>query len=121
MGLQLLIVFVGGTAFHCVNGGLHGKQLGICFGFSAITLVVSLVMKLIPCEKIIDPLLEPKPATEEEEKNEGENKVNEDKNKDKVVEIEVKKSDDGLISNEERNLKDEIEGNLLKINAKKDE
>ena len=56
-GLQVLMVEVGRNIFHVANNGLTGVQWGICFGFSAITFVVSIICKLIPLEKVIDNLL----------------------------------------------------------------
>ena len=80
MSLQVLIIFVGKSAFHIVNEGLTGKQWGICIGFSAITFVVSFIVKLIPIQNIIDNLL-----------NKGENEEEEDKEeKDKNDEDEIK-------------------------------
>ena len=60
MGLQVAIIFIGKSPFHIVNDGLTGEQWGICFGFSAITFVVSFIVKLIPLEKCIDKILESK-------------------------------------------------------------
>ena len=60
MALQVLIIFIGKSPFHIVNGGLTGVQWGICLGFSAITFVVSFIVKLLPLEKCIDKLLESK-------------------------------------------------------------
>ncbi|MBR4618357.1 MAG: cation-translocating P-type ATPase [Bacilli bacterium] len=54
MGLQVAIIFIGKSPFHIVNEGLTGVQWGICIGFSAITFVVSFIMKLIPLQIIID-------------------------------------------------------------------
>ena len=65
LGLQVLIVIFGRNIFHVANGGITGKQWGICFGFSAITFVVSIICKLIPLEKLIDKFL----TTEEKEKS----------------------------------------------------
>ena len=68
MGLQALIVQVGRNIFHVANDGLTGVQWGICFGFSAITFVVSILCKLIPLEKLIDKLLVPKEKEEDKKK-----------------------------------------------------
>ena len=54
MGLQVLIVCLGKSIFHVANNGLTGVQWGICFGFSAITFVVSIIGKLLPFDKMID-------------------------------------------------------------------
>ena len=68
MGLQAIIVELGRGVFHVANDGLTGAQWGICFGFSAITFVVSIICKLIPLEKWIDQLLVSKEKEEEKKK-----------------------------------------------------
>ena len=70
MGLQVVIIYVGKSAFHIIDKGFTGEQWGICFGFSAITFVVSFIVKLIPIHPFIDKLLEPK-----EESDDTDNKV----------------------------------------------
>ena len=67
MGLQVLIIFVGKSPIHVVNEGLTGNQWGICIGFSAITFVVSIVVKFIPIHICIDAYLDRKIKQEEEE------------------------------------------------------
>ena len=64
MLLQVIIVLFGRSIFHVANNSLTGEQWGICYGFSAITFVVSLIAKLIPIDDIIDSCL----TTKEEEK-----------------------------------------------------
>ena len=54
MALQVLIIFIGKSPFHIVNDGLSGTQWGICIGFSAITFVVSFIVKFIPIHICID-------------------------------------------------------------------
>ena len=76
MILQVIIIFVGKSVFHIVNDGLTGKQWGICIGFSAITFVVSFIVKLIPIHHFIDNLL---PKSEEEEKEKEEENKKEEK------------------------------------------
>ena len=44
--------------------------MGICIGFSAITFVVSFIMKLIPLEILIDKWIKPKEEIEEDIKEE---------------------------------------------------
>ena len=67
MGLQVLIIFVGKSPIHVVNDGLTGNQWGICIGFSAITFVVSIIVKFIPIHICIDSYLDKKIKQEEEE------------------------------------------------------
>ena len=73
MLLQVVIIFIGKSPFHIVNEGLTGVQWGICIGFSAITFVVSFIVKLIPIEKLIDKFLLSKIENEEEDIKEIEN------------------------------------------------
>ena len=73
MLLQVVIIFIGKSPFHIVNDGLTGVQWGICIGFSAITFVVSFIVKLIPIEKLIDKFLLSKIENEEEDIKEIEN------------------------------------------------
>ena len=67
MALQVLIIFIGKSPFHIVNDGLSGKQWGICIGFSAITFVVSMIVKCLPIHTCIDEYLDKKMKEEEEE------------------------------------------------------
>ena len=67
MLLQVVIIFIGKSPFHIVNDGLTGVQWGICIGFSAITFVVSFIVKLIPIEKLVDKFLHSKPENEEDD------------------------------------------------------
>ena len=83
MGLQVAIIFIGKSPFHIVNDGLTGEQWGICFGFSAITFVVSFIVKLIPLENLIDKFLVPKI----EEKDINENEIPNDIQDLKVLDI----------------------------------
>jgi Ca2+ transporting ATPase len=57
LGLQVLIVCIGKSVFHVANNGLTGEQWGICIGFSAITFVVSIIVKILPLDKCIDSCL----------------------------------------------------------------
>ena len=54
IGLQILMIFKGSSFFHVVDKGLTGTQWGICIGFSAITFFVSIIVKSIPLDVIID-------------------------------------------------------------------
>ena len=84
MALQVILVQFGNTVFHCCERGLTGKQWGICIGFSAITFVVSIICKLIPLEKCIQPILD-KYGGDDEEEEEGEGEANKVEKKEKVV------------------------------------
>jgi len=85
MGLQVLIIFVGGSPLHIVNRGLSGLQWLICFGFSAITFVVSALVKKLPIDVYIDKIIEKYGDKEENEEN-GDKVDNVDK-ADKKIEI----------------------------------
>ena len=80
MGLQVAIIFIGKSPLHVVNEGLTRKQWGICIGLSAITFVVSMIVKLIPIHKCVDKYLEEKMKKEEEKENEEEEENNENNN-----------------------------------------
>ena len=54
IGLQILMIFKGSSFFHVVDKGLTGTQWGICIGFSAITFFVSIIVKSIPFDVLID-------------------------------------------------------------------
>ena len=67
LGLQIIIVFFGNEAFKVVEKGLTGNQWGICIGFSAITFVLSAIVKLIPLDKCIQSCLDKSSAKQLEE------------------------------------------------------
>ena len=67
MALQVLIVCFGKSVFHVANNGLTGEQWGICFGFSAITFVVSIIIKLLPIDKGIDNCLKSEEEMEDDD------------------------------------------------------
>ena len=69
MALQVVIIFVGKSAFHIINDGLTGTQWGITIGFSAITFVVSFIAKLIPLEILFDKFLSNTDTSEEQEED----------------------------------------------------
>ena len=69
MVLQVVIIFIGKSPFHVVNEGFTGEQWGICIGFSAITFVVSIIVKFIPIHILIDKILESKNKNEANEEN----------------------------------------------------
>ena len=71
MALQVVIIFVGKSPFHIVNNGLTLAQWGICIGFSAITFIVSIILKFIPLELLFDKFLS-KPYEEEDDIKENE-------------------------------------------------
>ena len=73
LALQVLIVCFGRSIFHVANNGLTGQQWGICFGFSAITFVVSIIGKFLPIHVLIDKCLYDK---EEEEKKKKKDVIN---------------------------------------------
>ena len=74
MGLQVVIIYIGKAPFHIINDGFTGEQWGICMGFSAITFVVSFLVKLLPIQNCIDPLIAPKNEEEEQEQEKEKNK-----------------------------------------------
>ena len=84
MALQVIIIFIGKSAFHIINEGLTGTQWGITIGFSALTFVVSFIAKLIPLETLIDKTLA---KNETPEENEDDKKENDD---DKIIKFDNK-------------------------------
>ena len=70
MVLQVVIIFIGKSPFHVVNEGFTGEQWGICIGFSAITFVVSIIVKFIPIHKLIEKLFKSKMKYKENEEKE---------------------------------------------------
>ena len=75
IGLQVAIIYVGKSPLHIVNEGFTGTQWGICIGLSAITFVVSFLVKFLPIHLIIDKFTGPgKEEGEEEQKSENNNK-----------------------------------------------
>ena len=85
MILQISIIFVGKSPFHVVNDGLTLEQWGICIGFSAITFVVSALIKFLPIHVYIDNYLEAKMKKEEKENEE--NEKDRDKNNEEIKQI----------------------------------
>ena len=67
LALQILIIEFGNAAFKVVENGLTGKQWGITIGFSAITFVLSIIIKFIPLERTIDRCLSNMGSKKEEE------------------------------------------------------
>ena len=57
MGLQVVIIYIGKEPFHIINDGFSGEQWGICIGLSAITFIISFIIKLLPLENCIDKLI----------------------------------------------------------------
>ena len=92
MGLQVAIIYVGKSPFHIINDGFTGDQWGICIGFSAITFVVSFLVKLLTIHLVIDQYNKKK----NEEKEEDENSDNK--------EIKDKKEEENLSNGAEKKI-----------------
>ena len=58
LALQFILIEVGGDAFKCTERGITYKQWGICLGFSAITFFLSIIIKLLPIDKVIQNILD---------------------------------------------------------------
>ena len=115
MLLQVVIIFVGKSAFHAVNNGFTGEQWGICLGFSAITFVVSFFIKLIPIHNCIDKLLESK--SNDDDENEIEETKKEEKDDIKEIDFMNEKEEKIKIKmrNEVKATKEENNNDLLRI------
>ena len=113
MAFQIILVTYGNNVFHCAENGLTGEQWGITFGFSAITFVVSFIIKLIPIDKLIDNYILKKEEVENEDKEEidikgkiddskNEKNKEEKKRKNNNIYEQIYSKDDVLNSNSER-------------------
>jgi Ca2+ transporting ATPase len=113
MAFQIILVTYGNNVFHCAENGLTGEQWGITFGFSAITFVVSFIIKLIPIDKLIDKYILKKEEVENEDKEEidikgkiddskNEKNKEEKKRKNNNIYEQIYSKDDALNSNSER-------------------
>ena len=101
MVLQVVIIFIGKSPFHVVNEGFTGEQWGICIGFSAITFVVSIIVKFIPIHILIDKILESKNKNEANEENDNNSDNNGDTKQikfenDDTKNLKIKKSNKSL-------------------------
>jgi Ca2+ transporting ATPase len=56
--LQIILIEVGGDAFKCTERGITGIQWLICVGFSAITFILSVVIKFLPLDVFIQKILD---------------------------------------------------------------
>ena len=70
MGLQAIIIEFGNEALHVVERGIAGNQWGYTLLFSFMTFVVSIIIKFIPLEKIIDRGLARRQSEKEKEMEE---------------------------------------------------
>ena len=95
IGLQVAIIYVGKSPFHIINDGFTGVQWGICIGFSAITFVVSFLVKFLPIHSLIDKWTG---QTKEENVEEGEEKNENNDN------IKDKNKEDNLSNGAEKNI-----------------
>ena len=60
IGLQILIIFLGGRPLHVVKQGLTGIQWGIFIGFNAIAFAISIIIKIILLDTLLDKLISSK-------------------------------------------------------------
>ena len=58
MALQAIIIEFGNEALHVVERGLTLNQWGFTLLFSCITFFISIIVKIIPFEKVIDKILD---------------------------------------------------------------
>ena len=98
LALQVTIVCVGKSIFHVANNGLTGEQWGICFGFSAITFVVSIIAKLLPIDKTLASsseekiIINPNMPNQDDSTNPSSKNNNKKKLFDQALLIDVKRS-----------------------------
>ena len=58
LSLQVILIQFGKEAFKVTERGLTWNQWGICIGFSALTFVLCLIIKLIPIDEFIQRILD---------------------------------------------------------------
>jgi hypothetical protein len=56
--LQIILIEVGSDAFKCTERGITAMQWLICVGFSAITFVLSVLIKFLPLDVVIQKILD---------------------------------------------------------------
>ncbi len=94
LGLQVILIEFGSSAFKVSSGGITGSQWGICIGFGALTFIVAVIAKLIPLEIALEKCLKKEDDEEEEKKNEADDvSVNND-----VKNLNVYKKDEADIA-----------------------
>ena len=105
--LQIIIIFFGNAAFKVVEKGLTGKQWGISIGFSAITFVLSIIVKFIPLDVCIQNFLDNMSKDNKVANIEDLEQQSRDNSNQKLVEkndvnISVKKDDQAQQSNDKK-------------------
>ena len=56
--LQIILIEFGSDAFKCTERGITGMQWLICIGFSAITFILSVIIKFLPLDVFIQKILD---------------------------------------------------------------
>ena len=116
--LQIILIEFGKEAFKCTERGITGIQWLICVGFSAITFVLSVVIKMIPMQKWIENCFENcnksnKVAnindleSEKKEKEKEKLKIKESDKTEKETNTKVDEKEGSLINDSKKNLNDD--------------
>ena len=109
--LQIIIVQTGASIFKCTERGLTANQWFICLGFSLLTNVLSIIIKLIPIDtwiqKILDNTSKSNKVANLEDLMGEENDLNNSKipNENNSNYVIYHKNDDGNIVNNNKNKK----------------
>ena len=98
LALQIIIIEFGNAAFKVVESGLTARQWGITIGFSAVTFVLSIIIKLIPLDKCIDNILN-KSKEEDQQDDKATNEIEMHSVKENSTQKLVQKNDINIYSN----------------------
>ena len=98
LALQIIIIEFGNAAFKVVESGLTARQWGITIGFSAVTFVLSIIIKLIPLDKCIDNISN-KSKEEDQQDDKATNEIEMHSVKENSTQKLVQKNDINIYSN----------------------
>ena len=120
--LQIIIVQIGGDVFKCTERGLTSDQWFICIGFSLLTFVLSMLIKLMPINNWIQKILDNKAKSNKVANMEDliceENELNNSRiNNQGNNYVIYQKNEDGNVIKNARNRKQSnssVEGDLVK-------
>ena len=115
--LQIILIEFGGDAFKCTERGLTLIQWLICIGFSAITFLLSAIIKFIPLDVCIQRCLD---NISRDNKVAGEEELSDEKGKEEKEKLNMKEKNELNNSKISKNTKvdnskeEELNGSLLR-------